>query len=70
MSEEIWIAQTDTETLFFVGVRRAVEAGHIDAETEQALAKLLAANEGQDLKVIDGRQASDLMHTHSFSEIT
>ena len=59
----------DSKTIVFVGVKKALEAGHIDAAAGDVLAKLIAANEDKDLKIIDGHQASNLMSKDKFSEI-
>ncbi len=69
MTHEIWIAQLDDSKLAFVGDKRSLEAGRIEEKSAEVLARLIAANEGKDLKVVDGHQASNLMHTHKFTEL-
>ena len=66
MSQEIWIVQMEDKKLVFIGAKRALESGKINVSNAEVLARFIANYDGKDLKVIDGHQASGLIHTHQF----
>ena len=63
MNPEIWVAHVETKTVVYAGRQKEIEKGHIEKDA----AKLIAADKGKTLLIVDGHQAMHMVHRDNFT---